>query len=109
MTNGTRASQHRNVAGLTCIYVDQVRTVYGVEVRRKSYKTVDGATSPIHCLCPFNANILARKAKDFLVLLYVCLHANTSSVTCSLNFCQDCNVDLEYPESACTSASLFEQ
>lgn len=26
------------------------RTVYGVEVRRKSYSTVDGATSPIDCL-----------------------------------------------------------
>ena len=36
------------------------RTVYEVEVRRKSYSTVDGATSPIDCLWPFNANIIGR-------------------------------------------------
>ncbi len=60
---------------LTCTYVDQVRTVYDVEVRKKSYRTVDGATSPIRCLCPFNANMLAGKAGNPLKLHYVCMHA----------------------------------
>lgn len=49
------------------------RTVYEVELRKKSYKTVEGAISLIDCFCPFSANMPAAGRSVYGCEVYVCM------------------------------------